>query len=249
MPSLEKKTNPLFYRKELGMAKKMSVFLFVLFLVVGMSNGSSAYTVNVGQNTGTTQVTTALTGFATSGNQMDGMAVTAFFSGGGSQTVSWVDSGGLSGGVTGTGWSLAQSGDTFGGPWTLSAAGASLTGFKIDAGVGDTVFDRTFSGLEGTDGSARGLDFALSPNPSTTGIITATYIDSVALTGFPPVGDLFRYLDVQFNFSFTNGSLKFIADTDNLQLSGDIKPIPEPATMLLLGIGLIGIAGLGRRKF
>src|SRR5512143_1608987 len=71
--------------------------------------------VTVQKDPGNTWVTTALTGYSTYGDMMDGMTVTAYFAGGGSQSALWQDTGVGAGQAAGTDWYLSEVGDTFDG--------------------------------------------------------------------------------------------------------------------------------------
>lgn len=187
---------------------------------------------------GTTYETAALAGFATSGDEMDGLSVTAYFAAGGSQALAWADTGSGAGGVTGTNWSLSLSGDTYGANWNLNSS-VALSGLVLSGSSGDTVFDIT-SGAS-TAGSSSGWTF----QTAYTGPLDATYRNIVQLTGDPPVGDLWETLSLAFggDGGFT-GSLSFIADTDNAAADADVTPapVPLPAAAPLF---LSALAGMG----
>ncbi len=193
-----------------------------------------------------------LTGFATTGADMDNLKVTAAFSGGLTETLNWATTGASSGGVTGTGWALNVTGDTFNSPWVFTFTNGNgigrLNTLTLDGSeFGQiTVFDTT-DPSPGTNGSASGLDFSVSSGCAGCNGV-ALYQIAIGIDPDAPAGDTFHKLTVSFDPGTgpdTNWS--FLQDTDN-DIRKEIGFVPEPSSQALVGIALLSLIGSRRRR-
>lgn len=212
---------------------------------------SQATVVNVVTDTRVVDIIPGLTGFATTGAQMAGLLVTATFSSGYSQTLAWATTGTQSGGVSGSGWGLSVTGDTFSSAfnYTVDATRGQLTNLILNASGSNqvTLFDTTFNNQVGTPNSASGLTFAVSSGCASCNV-TATYSNVVAIVGSAAVGDLFHILSLTFvNGTGPTAAFAFRQDIDNdSRLNTGF--VPEPGAVSLLALGLLAMGAMVRRR-
>jgi hypothetical protein len=106
-----------------------------------------------------------------------------------------------------------------------------------------TIFDRTLGGAVGTPGSALGRDWTSALGDNTT--INVTFLDPTTINGAPAVNDIFQQVFVDFGATGPRVDFTFRQDTDNDSRFNDV---PEPSTLLLLGLGMLAFAGVHRRR-
>lgn len=217
-------------------------------------------------NSGVAHNTPSLTGFAMTGADMSLIEVTAYFRNETSETLVWGQLGLEAGGVeSDSGWSLSLDGDSYTASWVLTNnTRSAITRLVINGQPGGVVFDvksdATYSPNSAFGNVLGHLDDANGPtvNGSNADLpLTATYRNLVKIGGVD-YGDLYTTLELSFLDAqgagglATQGSwLSFVSDTDGASDPRSVQPegrVPEPATLLLVGMGFAGLAAARRRR-
>ncbi|MDP5361979.1 MAG: hypothetical protein NWP79_07540 [Paracoccaceae bacterium] len=132
-----------------------------------------------------------------------------------------------------------------------------LSSISINVAPANVVFDTT-TNLDtdpnggSTIGSSYGFQFELySEFVDLPGAINVAYSGIVNLAGALAVGDLFTTMTVDFSALATGGvlgSLNFLSDLDSMAVANDLTPVPLPASLALLLVGLLGMGLVGSRN-
>ena len=190
------------------------------------------------------QAQTVISGYTTSGADMDGMSVLVQFLDGSSEQAIWGTTGDNAGGAFGSDWDLTFSGwTTFSSPWTFSSSNPlGISSLSINAIPGNTLFDDGNSAVS-TPGSAGGRAFNVK---SGDGPDDWAYSNALDIS----TGDTWGKLSMSWDDGFS-GTMTFIADTDNGTIDNPVTAadVPEPGMLAaLLGVAAIGFGANKQRK-
>jgi len=95
------------------------------------------------------------------------------------------------------------------------------------------------------DGTFQSVNILLTPNGTDTLVHMAIDGYSVFANTLVSGMDLYSFPNYRLIAGGRTGGAFANIDLDNIRVG---NPIPEPTTILLFGIGLLGMAGVGRRK-
>ena len=227
--------------------KKFSIVLSVVFLLFGLASGANAYSINYG--------------FIADGNEFTSpYYVTIENFNTGSPLWTWTGSSAIvldsvggkysaPGGVDGLTKDLTKY-VTVPAPDTGGNGSVLVTDLPLGPGSGGTY---NYFGLWwGSIDSYNTFTFYLggiSTGESFTGIDVTTPGSANGNQTAPASNHYVNFLDLSPYNSFSMSSTQFAFEADNIAIGYDSSPVPEPATMLLLGSGLLGLAGFARRRF
>jgi hypothetical protein len=122
----------------------------------------------------------------------------------------------------------------------FNSMGGSWTKLSADSGSLFTINSIDLDSLN-TSGTANVHFYAYDSSDTEVGNLNYDITeDGWATITFDSDFENISYLKFQQSYSFHH--------FDNVTLNGNVAPVPEPATMLLFGIGLLGLAGVNRRK-
>lgn len=198
---------------------------------------------------------------------MNGMKVTVDFGTGSPETQFWavMDASAEKSGVTGAGWGLTFTGAnsfpwTDSNQWSFNSDGTkSIDKITINALPGNSVFD-IYWGTTSAQWFTQGSYFGYwSPNATFDDDDNITYVNTntgtsmfggyeatwsftgpVQVGASPVMNDVYTTLEIDFTDPVSIMNFSFTLDTDHV--------VPEPTTMLLFGLGLLGFSAVSRKK-